>query len=281
MGLLPAGFRFSQASLSTGEGCLRRFYLRYLRRLNWPAAADAAGLAKEAGAARGRLFHHLVLQHSLGLEVEEEVQAQGDPVLARWWHNFLSHPPLGVPEGQVYSEIELWVPLGPWRLRARFDRVVVAEAGAVCIVDWKTGASDPERLLESWQTLVYCFAACEGGVSLTRGRQVDPGKVSLCYWQAERPAEDLWYRYSSTRHREARTRIENLVQHLAALPDPEAFTLTQENHRCAECEFRAYCGRGTGVGQGWESEPDGGEEDQELALWLEPRPGGPGLGSGA
>lgn len=113
MGLLPAGFRFSQGSLATSALCRRRFFLRYLRRLNWPAAADEAGLAKERGSVRGRLFHHLVHQHALGLAVEAQVAASGDPVLAQWWANYLQNPPRGVPAGEVFSELELWVPLGP------------------------------------------------------------------------------------------------------------------------------------------------------------------------
>jgi len=264
MGLLPAGFRFSQASLATGEGCPRRFYLKYLRRLNWPGAADPAGLALERGADRGRLFHHLAVQHHLGLPVEAQVQASGDPVLSRWWDHFLCHPPQGVPKGEVYLELELWVPLGAWWLRARFDKVVVGPE-EVCIVDWKTGSGNRD-FLESWQTLVYCFAACEGGAALSQGRTLLPEQVSLCYWHAEKPQAPLWRRHGEEAHQQARSRIESLVGQLSGLENPDAFAMTEDPQRCAACEFRAYCGRGSGVGPGWEEE--GEEEGGDLPLEL-------------
>jgi RecB family exonuclease len=256
MGLLPEGFCFSQASLATGEGCLRRFYLRYLRRLNWPRAADRAGLEKEEGAARGRLFHHLVLQHQLGLAAADQVRAGEDPVLAGWWEHFISAPPRGVPAGRVHGELELWAPLGRWWVRARFDRLVVAEGGGLCIVDWKTGRNPPASYLETWQTLVYCFVACEGGALLWDGVGVAPEQISLCYWCAAYPGQEQWHHYDRARHREGRARIEALARRLAALERPEDFALTADLSRCAGCEFRAYCGRGTGPGPGWEEEEE-------------------------
>jgi hypothetical protein len=269
VGLLPQGFRFSQASLATAEACARRFYLRYLARLRWPAAADPVGLAREKGAARGRLFHHLVLQHTLGLPVAAEVEAQQDPVLARWWRHFLQYPPPGVPQGRVFVEIELWVPLGPWRLRARFDQVVLDERGDLCILDWKTGSPPPQGYLGSWQTRVYAFAASEGGALFTGSGPVVPEQVSLCYWQAAHPAAVQWYRHRAAAHAEVRAQTEALASRLADYGDREQFELTTDRDQCRTCEFRAYCGRGEGVGPGWEHEEEEGEGDEGLAPPLE------------
>lgn len=270
MGLLPAGFRFSQASLATSEGCLRRFYLRYLRRLNWPAAADRAGLAKEEGAARGRLFHHLVHQHTLGLAVDEQVAASADPVLAQWWANFIRFPPQGVPAGEIHAELELWVPLGQWWLTARFDRVVVGQGGDLCIVDWKTGSGLPSAHLASWQTLVYCFVLCEGGALLKGGVPVAPEQISLCYWPAPSPDQVQWHHYDRVQHQRGRERIEALAGRLASVERPEEFGKTADLQRCGDCEFRAYCARGTGVGPGWECEAEEEDESWGLIPVLEP-----------
>ncbi|MBI2506460.1 MAG: PD-(D/E)XK nuclease family protein [Candidatus Latescibacteria bacterium] len=265
MALLPEGFRFSQGSLATGEWCLRRFYLRYLRRLSWPAAADDAGEAKERGAARGRLFHHLVHQHALGLEVEALVAASKDPELAEWWSNFKHHPPVGLPEGEVFSELELWVPLGPGWLTARFDRVVVGQGGRLCIVDWKTGRGLPAEYLASWQTLVYCFVLSEGGSLLRGGVPVEPAQISLCYWPAAFPDQVQWHRYDRTQHDQARERLERSAGFLAGLQTREEFCMTEDLKRCASCEFQSYCSRGAGVGAGWEFDE---EEEEDWGLEL-------------
>lgn len=269
MRLLPAGYRFSQGSLATSQRCQRRFYLRYLRRLSWPAAADAAGLAKEQGSVRGRFFHHLVHQHALGLRVDEQVAANGDPVLAEWWANYLKNPPQGLPAGKAFPELELWVPLGSWRLTARFDRVIAGEDGRLCIVDWKTGGGEPAAYLDTWQTLVYCFVLCEAGSLITGGASPTPAQVSLCYWPAAFPDQVQWYQYDQASHARAREKLLGAVEGLAGLASREAFAQTTEIQHCLSCEYRSYCARGAGVGAGWEDEEEE-EEDWGLAPGLEP-----------
>ena len=268
MEILPAGFRFSQGSLAASALCHRRFYLRYLRHLSWPSAADGPGLAKERGAARGHLFHHLVHQHALGLAVEAQVAASDDPVLARWWTNYLQHPPLGVPAGEIFSELELWVPLGTWWLTARFDRVIVGREGGLWVIDWKTGGGEPAAYLDTWQTLVYCFVLCEGGSLLTGGAEVAPEQISLCYWPAAFPEQVQWHQYDRSRHELAREKLQAAFGFLAELASPEAFAKTPEKQRCQNCEYQSYCARGPGVGAGWETDGDE-EEDWGLAPGLD------------
>ena len=270
MALLPAGFRFSQASLATSERCLRRFYLRYLRRLNWPSSVRVAGAEKEEAAERGRFFHQLIHQQTLGLEVEPLVAASGDPELAIWWGNYLRQPPAGLPLGQVFSELELWAPLGPWWLAARFDRVVVGQEGRLCIVDWKTGQRPPSAYLSTWQTLVYCYVLSEGGALLKGGTPVEPGQISLCYWPAEFPDQVQWYRYSAVLHEQARVRLEEAAKALAGLETKEDFPKTQDQQLCSDCEFQSFCARGAARGNGWGfAEEEEEEEDWEQFLRLE------------
>ena len=97
-----------------------------------------------------------------------------------------------------------------------------------------------------------------------------PEQISLCYWQAERPGEEQWYRYGLEAHRQARIQLEELVQRLAGLGAQAGYAMTADHQACADCEFRAYCGRGNGVGLGWEEEAMDGEEDDRLAPPLDP-----------
>lgn len=268
MAALTPGFRFSQASLATAEVCPRRFYLRYLARVHWPAAHDPGGLAAEQGAARGRLFHHLLHQHHLGLDVAAEVEAQEDPRLSAWWQAFLEHPPSGLPAGRAFAEVEVWVPLEAWWLRARFDRVVAAGSD-LCIVDWKTGAPPEQGYLNTWQTLVYAYVATEGGGMFGDGGPVSPEQVALCYWQATRPAEVWWYRHNAAAHLEARARIVGLAEALSGLREEGDFARTEDEKHCRRCEFRAYCGRGSAAGSGW-GHGEEEEGDEGLVPPLEP-----------
>ena len=46
---LPEGFRFSQSSLQDYVDCRRRFQLRYLQNLAWPALQSEPALENERG----------------------------------------------------------------------------------------------------------------------------------------------------------------------------------------------------------------------------------------
>ena len=143
--LMPARFQFSQSSLHAYERCRRRFFLRYVRHLDWPAplSADATGWEQEIQ--RGQRFHEWVQQHAIGLDVSNEVAACEDALLQDWWQNFNTSPPKGLPQGLVFSEVAVSVPLPPYRLVAKFDRVIIGTDGTAVIVDWKTGRSRPQQ----------------------------------------------------------------------------------------------------------------------------------------
>ncbi|MCP4541151.1 MAG: PD-(D/E)XK nuclease family protein, partial [Chloroflexi bacterium] len=64
---LPADFQFSQASLQDYVDCPRRFQLRYVLRVAWPAPEAEPVLENERYLQQGAAFHRLVHQHALGL----------------------------------------------------------------------------------------------------------------------------------------------------------------------------------------------------------------------
>jgi hypothetical protein len=67
MGVLPDDFQFSQASLQDYVDCRRRFQLRYLLELAWPAIQAEPAEDQEMHGQQGELFHRLVQQHQLGI----------------------------------------------------------------------------------------------------------------------------------------------------------------------------------------------------------------------
>jgi len=86
---LPEGFIFSQGSLQDFVDCRRRFQLRYLKRLAWPALETEPALEAERYLQQGALFHRMVQQHLLGVPAERLSPAISSEDLGRWWANYL------------------------------------------------------------------------------------------------------------------------------------------------------------------------------------------------
>lgn len=260
------GFRFSQSSLMAFEQCRRRFLLRYARRLEWPASLTTADQWEEA-IRRGKLFHHWAQQDALGLDVEQGVRQSGDALLQSWWRHFRSQPPQNMPAGRSFAEIMLTVPLGEFRLLAKFDRVVLGEDGRAVIIDWKTGLKRPQQnaYAGSWQTLLYRYVLVEGGEVLNEGRSIPPEQVSLLYWHAQYPDLLKPISYSGEEHEEAKRLLKGAVEKIASLAGEEGFSKTPDLEECGRCEYRSYCERSVELrdrDDDWETDEE--ELDGEL-----------------
>lgn len=255
--VLPPGFRFSQSALNDYDRCSRLFLLRHVKRLDWPAPVTAEAEAWETARRRGQLFHHLMHQDALGLDPSSILEATDDPLLRRWWSNYVSMPPAGVPEGRVFAEIRLSVPLLGRRLVAQFDRLILAHDGRIALVDWKTGEAPPDsaELESSWQTQVYRYVAVEGSAHLRGGTAVSPTKVVLIYWHAGYPDRLRPIAYSRGAHEESRKRLEAIAGDIDGREEAE-FEKTEEIAHCLRCEYRSLCDRGRAAAQEWEIQED-------------------------
>ena len=255
--MIPREFQYSQSSLTAFERCRRQFLLRYVERLAWPVPLTDQLDEWEAAASRGRAFHQLVLQESLGMDVEDAVQPSRDPLLAAWWRNWREQPPV-VPTGTAFGETMLSVPLAGRRLVAKFDRVVLADDGRAWIFDWKTGRKKPAQAAfsQSWQTLVYRFVLAEAGAVLNEGRALAPEDVMLVYWHAQYPQALQPIAYSAAEHERARTLLAEAIAAIEALPDAGAFAKTDDESECARCEFHTYCNRPAVRSDDWDIDED-------------------------
>jgi hypothetical protein len=82
-------FRFSSQSLQDYLECQRRFELRYIQKLDWPAEESSPYLAFEQYRQKGNLFHACVDQyfhHVAPQAIEKQIM---DDDLQHWWENFL------------------------------------------------------------------------------------------------------------------------------------------------------------------------------------------------
>jgi hypothetical protein len=241
---LPERFRFSQASLQDYVDCRRRFELRYLDRLRWPAIESEPVLEQEAAMQRGRQFHHLVQQHQAGLPPETIEAALNDPDLMAWWRSYLDHPIPDLPETHR-TEYRLSIPFASRRLTATYDLLAIEPGERFVIVDWKTGANPPNRawLADRLQTRVYPYVLVEGGAGLNGGEPVRPEQISLVYWFVSAPESPQIFEYTAADHASAAEELTALVEEIAGRAAGD-FPLTDDLRKCRYCVYRSLCDRG-------------------------------------
>ena len=80
----------SQSSLQDYVDCPRRFQLRYVDRLSYPAIESEPTLENEKHQQEGEYFHRLVQQYLIGIPAEQISKIANTPNLQRWWENFLN-----------------------------------------------------------------------------------------------------------------------------------------------------------------------------------------------
>lgn len=273
MTAIPPDFHFSQASLQDFTDCQRRFQLRYLQQLAWPALQAEPVLENERRLTLGAAFHRLVQQHLAGVEaarLSEMAAGQAAADLSRWWGDFLKHGlPMaglslaGLPgaesgsaerPGQVLAvEQVLSAPLHGYRLIAKYDAVIRLEGPdgpRFTIFDWKTSRVRPQRawLAERLQTRVYPFLLVEAGAFLNQGQPIPPDQIEMIYWFAEHPEQPERFIYDAAQHRQDAAALSGLVAEVEGLPDDQ-FELTSYEERCAFCTYRSLCERGVQAGR--------------------------------
>jgi len=273
---LPEGFIFSQGSLQDFVDCRRRFQLRYLKRLAWPALETEPALEAERYLQQGALFHRMVQQHLLGVPAERLSPAISSEDLGRWWANYLEFHKDQTGSrslrlsGLSYPEVSLSAALGGYRLEAKYDLVVVrperSEAGAL-IYDWKTSRRRPERrwLAKRMQTRLYPYLLVRAGAPLNGGQALQPERIEMVYWFADHPVQPERFVYSAQAFQEDEAYLNDLIGTILRLGDDD-FPLTSDLRRCAYCVYRSLCERGARAGDLDQAEVDLGEE---LSLGLD------------
>jgi PD-(D/E)XK nuclease superfamily len=257
MATLPRNFQFSQASLQDYADCRRRFQLRYLEALAWPAIEAEPADEHEARLRQGELFHRLVYQHELGIPADRLArmfrsadQSEGTGGLAAWWEHYLESPPPDLP-AQRYVEITLSAPLGGHRLVAKYDLIAVDPGQRAVIVDWKTWQARPARpwLVSRLQTRVYRYLLVRAGAPTLRGQEpLQPDQVEMVYWFANHPDQPERLHYSETEYRADGDFLAALVGEIA-LAGEDDFPLTDDVRQCRFCTYRSLCDRGLEAGR--------------------------------
>jgi CRISPR/Cas system-associated exonuclease Cas4 (RecB family) len=246
----------SQSSLQDYVDCARRFQLRYVERLSYPAIESEPTLENEKHQQEGEYFHRLVQQYLIGIPAEQISKLANTPNLQRWWENFLSNPDfLSFKDIEsLLPEATLSAPLGNFRLLAKYDLIVI-DQNKVTIYDWKTYRKRPrnEWLAARMQTRVYCALLVHAGAHLNDNDPFEPEQIEMIYWFSDFPNEPARFAYTSAQYKrdwDALTKLADEIKSALrqAQDSASSYPLTDDRTKCLFCPYRSYCERGVRAG---------------------------------
>ena len=207
--------RITQSHLRVLDSEPHRFQRLYSDRLELPNVAR-----NSAAIERGKQFHQLLQQQSLGLPIAPLIET--DPDLMRYFQAFRDSPP-PLLDGNRLAEYPLALPWSEFQLYGIVDLLIETDSRAQ-IVDWKTywRSRSFDELVNDWQTRLYLFL-------LTETRCYAPELVSMLYWFAEDPQHSVDIPYNSKAHANTRADIDRLMQSLqdwlqSGFPSPSVST---------------------------------------------------------
>jgi hypothetical protein len=235
--------------------CQRRFQLRYLDRLAWPAVESEPLSEHEARMQAGAAFHLMVQRYLVGVSADRlsamlASSASSTPDLQRWWANYLRFSNIHPIQKQLV-ETTLSAPICGYRLLAKYDLVrwEADPGGEVTIYDWKTSQQKPPRrwLDARLQTRIYPYLLVQAGRSILYQEKVDPEQIKMVYWFAEQPREPEIFTYSTQGYQAAHEYLLELVGEIETLAEDD-FHLTDDEEKCKFCTYRSLCDRGISAG---------------------------------
>jgi predicted RecB family nuclease len=250
---IPKNFQFSQGSLQDYADCPRRFQLKYILQLAWPALKAEPALENEEHLRQGAAFHQLAQQYFLGISLEKlNLIAAQDAQLSRWWENFSNEISnlVNLDMQRTYPEISLTIPMGDFRLVGKFDLLAVSDQQYI-IFDWKTAKSRklPKRewVAANLQTRVYPYVLAVAGEHLNGDHPIQSHQIQMVYWYVNAPTNPLIFPYSNQQLIKDREYIEGLVKEIRTLDESPAKKTRHKKH-CQYCVYRSLCNRGVQAG---------------------------------
>ena len=245
----------SQSSLQDHVDCARRFHLRYIERLSYPAIESEPALENEKHQQEGEYFHRLVQQYLIGIPGEQIAKIANTVNLQKWWENFSTSENLtGLLREDLsglYPEATLSAPLGNFRLVAKYD-LIATENGKATIYDWKTYRKHPrnEWLATRMQTRVYRALLVHAGVHLNNGLPFKPEQIEMVYWFSDFPNEPARFAYTSAQYKRDWDMLVKLADEILRTAQDRAssYPLTDDRTKCSYCPYRSYCDRGIRAG---------------------------------
>ena len=249
-------FNYSQTSLQDFVDCPRRFYLRYIKKIKWPAVQSEPAREHEIFVLEGNAFHEAVRQYFLDVPEEKIRTSLSNSGLELWWDAFLpyvrNNSSLISPVSVRLPEFTLVGTLDQRKITAKYDLLVISPGGRITILDWKTSPKKPERswLLGRIQTKLYPVLVTLGGKNLdTNG--IIPENITMIYWFANQSGQTESIEFSEQKFIENKQEILSLISQIERLSkqvDEKSFPKTVDVKKCSFCVYRSLCGTGLHAG---------------------------------
>ena len=244
----------SQSSLQDYNDCPRRFELRYLQRLAYPAIETEPALENEKHQREGEYFHRMVQQYFIGIPENQLTKSANTDNLDRWWGNFLNATDLrGLKDlGGLRTEVTLSAPLGSFRLIAKYD-LIATDGKKFYIYDWKTYRKRPksEFLAIRLQTRVYRALLVQAGAFLNGGKPIAPEQIEMIYWFSDFPNDPAQFPYQADQFKRDWDALTSFAEEINSA---SSYPKTEDSNRCLYCPYRSYCNRGVRAGDALDAE---------------------------
>lgn len=244
---ITAPFTFSQSSLQDYDDCPRRFQLRYIDKVQWPAVETAPMMENERRQIEGQIFHRMVQQYFIGLPEEKITLLASTDNLRRWWENFITLGPKRT-SGLNFTELSLASHIGKHRIIAKYDHVAVKPEVAITIYDWKTYLKRPKRIwmADRYQTRVYLSLLHRSKDKFLNLGNTELENIEMIYWYAEYPDTPEKFEIQETQSSKTWEALEQLISEIDAR---QSFPMTENEKLCSYCVYRSFCERGINAGE--------------------------------
>lgn len=244
------GLHLSQSSLQDFHDCPRRFQLKVIDKIPWPAPYLEPLSQLEKATNLGNSFHRLCQQYFSGIDSISILKNISDPDLKLLFDNFIPFADQLQSE-ELFSEIILGTPFSGHQLVAKFDLVLKTDDGNYEIYDWKTAAKKPSRthLSQRYQTFLYPYIMAKAGKGLFKSGQLSPEMISMTYFYPLSSDPEEIFPYSNSMYSEHTDKLTRVISEIDGMVDSgKPFPLTENIDQCQRCVYRSLCERGTQAG---------------------------------
>jgi len=241
----------SQSNLQDFKDCPRRFQLKVIDNISWPAAYLEPLSQLEQATDLGNRFHQLCQQYFSGIGPDNLAHNIINPDLKDMWKNFVPFANDLCYE-HLYTEIILSTPILGHQLIAKYDLAIKKDSGEFVIYDWKTSPKKPSRnqLSQHFQTFLYPFIFVKAGKNIFESFQPDPENITMIYWYPLSSDPGEIFPYSKIQYSENAKQLTKLITEINDFMEThEFFPLTDDRSACQRCVYRSLCERGIKGGE--------------------------------
>jgi len=236
---------FSATTLQDFIDCKRKFKLKYIDHLSWPAPLSQLNTKYSEAITRGRKFHQLIQQHFIGIPDYELFNSIQDHTVRQWLKNALSFEISSEKQTKKMVEYHVSYINKGVLLTGVIDLLLISPDSGMKIIDWKTGLSKPnlDRYKSRIQTRLYPYLLLQSpAFSANRFEGLKTQEITFNYWFTNFPEHSLSFTYDRQNFNQDDAYFDDLITTITLTP-VEEMLMTHNIDLCRSCPFQLYCGR--------------------------------------